>query len=104
MKSLFRTFARGSNRIGLLSDIVMVTVAAMRVVKRPSSGGSSSSSARSSSTGSSSASAGSSSRSPIPPGEMLLAAGAAFRILRRIRAVRRERKGAVDGATAAIED
>ncbi len=55
--------------LGLLSDMAMVGTAAMRVVKRPRDG----------------------SAKPSA-GELVLVAGAAFRLLRRVRRVRRNRR------------
>ena len=63
-----------AGRLGLLSDIAMVGAAALRVARKPSGGASRSSSAK------------------ARPMELLLVAGAARRILGRIRHVRRERR------------
>ena len=77
MKFLLRSFASRSSRLGLLSDIAMVTAAAVRVARKPA-------------TGSTAASARMS--AAARPGEWILVGGAAFRLLRRIRAVRKQRK------------
>lgn len=69
-----RSFLSGRFRgVGLVSDLAMVAAAASRVARRPAGG----------------SSAGDSSRSA---GEWFLVAGAAFRLLRRIRSVRRKRR------------
>ena len=69
-----RSFLSGRFRgVGLLSDLAMVAAAASRVARRPAGGSSAGGSARSS-------------------GEWFLVAGAAFRLLRRIRQVRRKRR------------
>ncbi|MGI9616290.1 MAG: hypothetical protein ACR2QO_25470 [Acidimicrobiales bacterium] len=95
MKSLFRSFTRGSNRFGLMSDVAMVAAAAMRVAKKPAGSPSTSDA--------SAASRISESARSVPPGEWLLVAGAAFRLLRRIRTVRRNRKAGVDVASGTID-
>ncbi len=63
-----------AGRLGLLSDIAMVGAAALRVARKPASG--------------SGRSAGAKAR----PMELLLVAGAAWRILGRVRQVRRDRR------------
>lgn len=79
MKSPLRSFTRGSSRIGLLSDIAMVGGAALKVLQRQR---------------------GSSPVRSVAPAQWLLIAGAAFRLLRRIREVRRRRtRGAVSAAS-----
>ncbi len=90
MKSLLRSFTRRSSRLGLLSDVAMVAGAAMKVMRR--SGGS---------TASGVTGVGGGARS-IAPAQWLLVAGAAVRLLRRIRAVRRRRR--VEAAATAPAD
>ncbi len=75
MKFLKRLLLGRFRTLGLLSDVAMVAAAASRVARRP--GGT---------TASSAAGAG--------PGELVLVAGAAFRLLRRIRRVRKNRRAA----------
>lgn len=60
--------------IGFISDLAMVGAAAMRVARRPSGGAAARSGGRSG------------------PGEWFLVAGAALRLLRRIRRVRKDRR------------
>ena len=79
MSFLRRVFSSRFRSLGLLSDIAMVGAAASRVVRRPA--------------GARPAGRSGANR----PGELILVAGAAFRLLKRIRRVRRKRRlGGVD--------
>ncbi|MEL7158225.1 MAG: hypothetical protein AAFN30_16720 [Actinomycetota bacterium] len=76
-------FARRFRRLGLLSDLVMVGAAGAKLVRGRG--------------------AGRDRASSVGPGELVLAAGAGFRLLRRLRRSRAARKlrrtaGAAEGA------